>query len=118
MLRRLTPFFLILCICWQSLAFAGAGLWVTEGEDAEHALLHFETAAHHHDEHNGDFHQDDSTASVKHALGDAGIFAPGLMPSFGPALHASTSAPPLMAVYIEPPPPLLQGLERPPKHTS
>ena len=91
---------------------------MAEGEDAEHALLHFEKAAHHHDDHDGDFHQDDSTASIQHALGDAGIFAPGLMPSSGPALYASASVTPLMAVYIEPPPPFLQGLERPPKHSS
>lgn len=118
MCRRLATFFLMLCVCWQSLAFAGAGLWVAQDEDAEHALLHFENTAHHHDHHDGEFHQDDSDASIQHALGDASLFSPGLMPSSGPMLPDSPSCGPMMATYIAAPPPFLQGLERPPKHTA
>jgi hypothetical protein len=74
--------------------------------------------AHHHEHHDGHFHQDDSDASVQHALGDAGLFSPALMPSGAPALEGCPCSGPAMATYFAAPPPFLQGLERPPKHTT
>ena len=70
--------FLILCMGWQSLAFAGFGALVAHEEQEQHELLHFQGVAHHHDEHAEDFHEDDSMASTEHALSDASQFSPAL----------------------------------------
>lgn len=112
---------LMLCMCWQSLVYAGMGVTLAQAEDTAHALLHFEGAAHHH-EHDGDahdsFHQDDSSASVQHALADVGVFAPALM-GFAPALELlETASTPPDGLSVELAGPALLGLERPPKTIS
>ena len=71
MLKRLVTVFLILCMGWQSLAFAGFGALVAHEEHAQHELLHFQGVAHHHDDHADGFHEDNSTASTVHGLSDA-----------------------------------------------
>jgi hypothetical protein len=63
------------CVCWQSLAYAGADVVVADGDEQVHAVLHFEDEAHHHDEHDGSFHQDESPASTQHSMDDACVFA-------------------------------------------
>lgn len=115
MRRRLTTFLLMLCMCWQSLAYAGAGVLVAEGEELVHAMLHFEGKAHHHDGHDGDFHQDESPASVQHAMNDACVFAPALLADVSLPLLSVCAAPPAEAHASEPPLPILSGPERPPK---
>lgn len=114
-MRRGLSIFLVLCICWQSLAYAGLGVLVTEGKELAHALLHFEGAAHHHDDHDGGVHQDDSPASVQHAMSDACWFSPAL-PTYAvvPLLSTHSALPP-DAHATEPPPPFLSGPERPPR---
>ena len=118
MLRRFVAFLLTLCMGWQSLAYAGADVLVAEGQELVHAMLHFEGEAHHHDGHDGDFHQDESPDSVRHAMNDACVFAPALLTAVALALPTICSDPPADAHATEPPPPLLSGPERPPKALS
>ena len=77
-MSRLIKVFLILCMGWQSLAFAGFDALVAHANEEQHALLHFQGVAHHHDDHAEDFHEDDSIASTLHALSDASQFSPAL----------------------------------------
>jgi hypothetical protein len=115
MARRVVAFLLTLCMCWQSLAYAGAGVLVAEGQELVHAVMHFEGEAHHHDGHDGDFHQGESPASVKHAMNDACVYAPALLTAAVLPLLTICSEPPADAAASEPPLPVLRGPERPPK---
>jgi hypothetical protein len=114
-MRRPFAFLLLLCICWQSLAYAGVGTLVVEGEELAHAVLHFEGKAHHHDDHDGSFHQDESTASVQHAMHDACSFSPALLTGAVLPVLPTYSTPPVDARNAEPPLLFLSGPERPPK---
>jgi hypothetical protein len=118
MTRRLLAFLLTLCLFWQSLAFAGAGVVVAEAQEHLHELLHFEGTAHHHDDHDGALHQDESSASETHVATDAGLHAPALMPLPMPAMPSLPSARPDEAVPQARPHPVLDGPERPPRLTA
>ena len=114
-MNRLAKVFLILCMGWQSLAFAGFDALVAHANEEQHALLHFQGVAHHHDDHAEDFHEDDSIASTLHALSDASQFSPAL-PSPQTCCLGLTDAdqPSVERVLprVQLPP---EGLERPPK---
>ena len=114
-MRRWLSILIVLCMCWQSLAYAGLGVLVTEGKELAHAMLHFEGAAHHHDGHGGEFHQDDSAASTQHAMSDACLFAPVLLTEIVLPVLSNQAASPAIFRLTEPPPPFLGGPERPPK---
>lgn len=102
-------------MCWQSLASAGLGVLVTQGKELVHAMLHFEGTAHHHDGHDGEFHQDDSAASERHAMSDACLFAPALLSTIALPVLSTRSDAPTSAHLTEPPAPFISGPERPPK---
>jgi hypothetical protein len=114
-MNRLAKVFLILCMGWQSLAFAGFDALVAHANEEQHALLHFQGVAHHHDDHAEDFHEDDSIASTLHALSDASQFSPAL-PSPQTCCLGLTDADQASVERVLPrvqlPP---DGLERPPK---
>ena len=119
MRRRLVLVFTLLCICWQSLAYAGSGVVIAHDEEEAHALLHFEGQAHHHhDDGQGDFDQDESLDSVQHAMHDAGLFPPALMHLVD--LHISAARPdePVPLARTQGSTPFLRGLDRPPKTLS
>jgi hypothetical protein len=121
MSRRLLAFVLTLCLSWQSLAFAGAGVVLTDGEEQLHQQLHFEDTAHHHDDHGHDddgLHQDDSDASITHVTMDAGLFAPALTSVAAFPLLQQMPELPLPAVMPAHSLPFLDGLERPPRLTA
>jgi hypothetical protein len=118
MFKRLIKVYLILCMGWHSLAFAGFGTLVAHANEKQHTLLHFQGISHHHDDHAEDFHEDESTASTLHALCDASQFSPAL-----PSLHATCPdvfgalQPSVERVFSRgqlPP----DGLDRPPKQTA
>ena len=114
-MSQLVKAFLILCMGWQSLAFAGFDALVAHANEEQHALLHFQGVAHHHDDHAEDFHEDDSMASTLHSLSDASQFSPALPSPQGsyPGL-AGTDQPSVERVL--PRGQLLpDGLDRPPK---
>lgn len=118
MMRRILHAVLMLCLCWQSLASAGMGILLADDDEIAHALLHFEGEAHHHDEHDGDFHQDSSASSVQHSMGDAGLFAPALMPTATAVAVGFSSPRPHEGPWIRVPLQVPQGLDRPPKSFS
>src|SRR3989344_5928479 len=105
-MRRWVSILLVLCMCWQSLAYAGLGVLVTEGKEMVHALLHFESTAHHHDGHDGEFHQDESPASTQHAMSDACLFAPGLLTETVLPVLTIRSAPPAVLAQPRAPSPI------------
>ena len=114
-MSRLIKVFLILCMGWQSLAFAGFDALVAHANEEQHALLHFQGVAHHHDDHAEDFHEDDSIASTLHALSDASQFSPAL-PSLQICCLVLTNSNQLFVERVLPRGQLLpDGLERPPK---
>lgn len=114
-MSRLIKVFLIFCMGWQSLTFAGFDALVAHANEEQHALLHFQGVAHHHDDHAEDFHEDDSIASTLHALSDASQFSPAL-PSPQTCCPSFTDADQPSVERVLPRGQLLpDGLERPPK---
>lgn len=117
-MSHLVKVFLIICMGWQSLAFAGGGALVAHANEEQHALLHFQGVAHHHDDHAEDFHVDDSIASTLHALSDASQFSPALpspqacCPGLVGAVQSSVE-PGLSRAQLQP-----DGLDRPPKRMA
>jgi hypothetical protein len=94
MLRPVVTAFLILCMGWQSLAFAGFGALMAHEEQEQHELLHFQGVAHHHDDHADDVHVDNSTASTVHVLCDASQFSSALLtPQFSTPVLPGTDQP-------------------------
>ena len=119
MLKRLVTVFLILCMGWQSLAFAGFVVLVVHEEQEQHELLHFQGVAHHHDEHAGDFHKDNSIASTAHVLCDIGQFSTALpSPQFSSLVLPGTTDQPSVERLIPRIQFLSNGLYRPPKPTA
>jgi hypothetical protein len=118
MVRNIFKVLLILCMGWQSLAFAGFGAVVAHEEQAQHELLHFEGVAHHHDEHGDGFHEDDSLASTMHVLADSGQFAPALPAPQGdlPCLLGTNE--PFVDLLYARALWLPDGLDRPPKTSA
>ena len=115
MFRIVVKVFLIFCMGWQSLAFAGAGALVAQEEQEQHELLHFQGVAHHHDDHAEDFHQDNSSASTAHCLSDACQFSSALpSPQCSLPLLAGTYYLSLERFFSRGQL-LPDGLERPPK---
>lgn len=110
--------FLIFCMGWQSLAFAGFGVLVAHEDQEQHEFLHFQGVSHHHDEHAEDFHEDKSVASTLHVLSDASQFSSAL-----PSHHCSspvlpgTDQPSVMRLLSRSQL-LPEVLDRPPKPTS
>ena len=115
MFKIMVKVFLIFCMGWQSLAFAGAGALVAHEEQEQHELLHFQGVAHHHDDHAEDFHQDNSSASNAHCLSDACQFSLALpTPQSSLSLLAGTYYLSLER-FLSRGQLLPDGLERPPK---
>lgn len=118
MLRRFVAFVLTLCLCGHALAASGVGVALADAQEQAHAWLHFEGATHHHDDHDGGLHQDDSLASAVHVAVDAGQYAPALISVLVFEVMAlAPSRPSLWALPVQPFPPL-DGLERPPRRTA
>jgi hypothetical protein len=84
--RTLTAFLLMICLCWQAVACAGAGVLVAGSQEQSHARLLFEGVGHHHDAHDGGIHLDESADSVQHAMSDACVHAPALLAEAPPPL--------------------------------
>jgi hypothetical protein len=114
-MSQLLKVFLILCMSWQSLAFAGFDALVAHANEEQHALLHFQGVAHHHDDHAEDFHEDDSVASTLHALSDASQFSPALPSPQACCTGLTDADQPSIERVLSRGQLLPDGLERPPK---
>ena len=115
MKRRLVTMFLMLCLGWQSLAFAGVGALLAHDAQEQHELLHIQGVPHLHGEHAEDFYADGSAASVVHVVLDSSQFSPallsfpGLSPSVTGADQPSMDRPTARNQRVP------DGLDRPPK---
>jgi hypothetical protein len=118
MIRQLATIFLILCMGWQSLAFAGFVVLVVHEEQEQHELLHFQRVAHHHDEHAKDFHKDNSIASTAHVLCDIGQFSSALPSLQFSSLVLTGTDQPSVERLIPRVQFLSNGLYRPPKPSA
>jgi hypothetical protein len=122
MARALTTFILMLCMCWQALAHAGMTVVMADARDHTHAVMHFEGEAHHHDSHHdegdGDVHEDQSLASAQHMASDASSCAPALLGVVNLVLPHLLPDMPAQETPSALPPPYLAGPERPPKALS
>ncbi|MFG6469296.1 hypothetical protein [Roseateles sp. BYS87W] len=127
MRRGFTTILLMLCLCWQALAHAGVAVLMTDAGEPqhEHAVMHFEGEAHHHDHdtgHDGDAsdatHADHSLASAQHLANDASLCAPALLGVTDLTLPSLPPQMPAAAPAATPPSACLAGPERPPKHRS
>lgn len=117
--RRLTTFILMLCMCWQALAFAGSAVVLADADELAHSVMHFEGAAHHHDAHDdGDIQLDQSPASAQHLMAEACVFAPTLIAVVQLALPSLRPDMPVATIATAAPTPFLRGLERPPRLTA
>ena len=115
-MRRLLAVLLLLSFFCQ--AFATARQSVVLGHDeafqAEHAEMHWEGLAHHHDE-DGVAHQDDSSESIAHLLADAGPGTAALIQFPVLSLRFDRLPAPADVAQAAAPPPSLDGLRRPPR---
>ncbi len=114
--RRVTSFLLMFCLLWQAMSCAGAAVLMSSGNEKLHASLHFEGAAHHHEEQNhADLQLDDSQASTQHLIDDACVHAPALLPVVPLLLGSLGLDEPKARLPAPAPLPFLAGLERPPR---
>jgi hypothetical protein len=118
MIRKLVCFVVTLCIGWQTLAFAGVDVLVSEAQEQTHELLHFLAEPHHHDDHHAGLHEDDSPASKIHIMADAGVFAAALLPSSSNCLCASIHVQPPMSLALFWATAHLDDFYRPPRLTA
>lgn len=116
MRRPLVLLLLLFSLFWQAVALAGH---VTSpvAEDAEqaHALLHWQEAAHHHDE-DGGVHLDDSQDAVQHIALDGALHGAALLPACLPLPAGAAGVAPVVLQDRLAPGPFLLGLRRPPRH--
>ncbi|MCH8178285.1 MAG: hypothetical protein IIA02_00685 [Proteobacteria bacterium] len=112
---------LVLCLCWQALAWSGLGAWLAQEAEQEHAELHFFAEAHHHEDHGGhegEVHLDDSADSWGHLSADGAMSSPALLPQAQvvSAQMPTFGLPPCPSGVV--PQGCPSGLERPPKRIS
>lgn len=104
----------LVSVLFQSIASAHQRLDVHAGNDLAHAMLHWDSEAHHHHE-DGSLHHDDSDASLDHLNAEAAWSLAGLASA---DLFALPPVAPVAAIAFlnsAPPSPILEGLRRPPR---
>jgi len=116
MRRWIATLLLFAMLPWQASAMAAAA-WVDSDRSASHALAHWAGEAHHHDDHDDDFHQDQSEESIRHIVHcDAHLCVVAVLPA---VMTWVVSAMQVDAPHdIKPgghPSPVLEGPRRPPR---
>lgn len=114
MTRRFIPVLLIVAMCWQSLAFAGQIIASGAADEVEHAVLHWNSVMHHHDDQDK-VHKDSSSDSKRHLVADSCHNAPFVVAEQSSNSPVSQRAEVPAALVISPPDPFLQGIKRPPR---
>lgn len=119
MRKRLTVLLLLFLNLWQVASAAGLSeSWFDQGHASDHAVMHWQGEAHHHDNDGGGIHADESQDSIQHMMADCSFHHLAVFPvSSVVALeplpqHVAQTAQPV------PPPPHLDGLRRPPRLLS
>jgi hypothetical protein len=113
--RILVVFCLIAGLCLQGFALARQMSAFAQSGDAEHAAMHLDAVAHHH-EGDGSIQRDSSKKSLEHLKADCCVQVAGLLPHVTPSVPAL----PLDRSRAEPrhdahDSPFLEGLKRPPR---
>ena len=114
MTRRFILILLIVTVCWQSLAFARHMLASGDAEGVEHAVLHWNSEMHHHDDHDK-IHKDSSTDSKRHLVADNCHHAPFVVVDRAGNAPVVQQMEVPIAIVTCPPDPFLQGIKRPPR---
>lgn len=118
MRKRLTALLLLFLSFWQVASAAGlSAAWLDGGTALDHAAVHWQGEAHHHDD-DGGVHADDSQDSIQHMMADCSFHHPAVLQA--PAVVALESPPQHVAqtAHALPPAPYLDGLRRPPRLQS
>lgn len=91
-----------------------AQFWAEQSGALEHAVMHWQGEAHHHDSQ-GHIHADGSEDSFQHMMADCCFHHFGVIAA--PAIVALEPLPQHVAQAAQavPPPPYLDGLHRPPE---
>ncbi len=114
MVRRLIPILLIIAMSWQSLAFAGQMLVAEAQDELEHAVLHWNSEMHHHDDQDR-VHKDSSSDSKRHLVVDNCHNAPFVLTEHAEQNPIAQHGEALSAIFVCPPDPFPQGIKRPPR---
>lgn len=110
-------FLLVISLVWHSFATANVSAAYEHGEGAAHAAMHLENEPHHHHD-DGTLQQDGSDESVKHVYADGCANSAGVMPAHFAALFDDLRAGAQFSNSATAhPPPVLEGLRRPPRLT-
>nr|WP_312379215.1 hypothetical protein [Delftia acidovorans] len=115
MRRKFALALMLLSILWQSLAFGGQAAAFADVYEVGHLSMHSLSKAHHH--HDGLLVMDDSDESLQHVVADGSVSSPFLWTAASFAFIPSDSARPPMVDERPLPPPLLDGLRRPPRRS-
>ncbi|MDP3699406.1 MAG: hypothetical protein Q8R72_00710 [Hylemonella sp.] len=118
MRKRLIALLLVLLNVWQVASAAGLPqLLAAQGQALDHAVMHWQGEAHHHDDH-GVVHADGSQDSIQHMMADCCFHHLAVFQA--PSVVALESLPQQVAQTAQPvpPPPHLDGLRRPPRLLS
>ncbi|MBC7994293.1 MAG: hypothetical protein H7Z15_13775 [Rhizobacter sp.] len=118
-MRRWIALFLVMFLLpWQAVAWASTSLTRDGGADERHAVAHWSGEAHHHHtDHDGDIHQDDSEESIQHVVHtDAHLNPVGVLPLSIDWVAVAAQAIDT-GIYQSQPlaPPFLEGPRRPPR---
>ena len=114
MFRRLLLVLMTLALCSQSLAFAGRMIVTSASDEIEHAVLHWNSEMHHHDEQ-GKLHKDLSSDSKWHLAADDCCSAPFVLAERTDNTAFAQHGEVPTAIVICTPDPFLQGIKRPPR---
>ena len=105
---------MLIALLWQSVALARVGSTVNPLVDLEHATLHWQEKAHHHNA-DGSLHLDDSRESVQHVVIDHLNASLDMVADFSHGFLPLGSAAPDGLHGRPVPNPALDGLLRPPR---
>jgi hypothetical protein len=105
---------MLIALLWQSVAMARIGSMVNPLLDLEHATLHWQETAHHHDD-DGSLHLDESRESVQHVAIDHLNASLDMGAQTAHGLLPLGSATPNGLQRQAVPNPALDGLLRPPR---
>ena len=114
MCRKFALALMLFFILWQPLAFGGQAAAFADVHEIGHMAMHSLSEAHHHHD-DGSIVQDDSDESLQHVVADGGVSSPLLWAITSFTLIPTDAARPSMMDERPLPPPLLDGLRRPPR---
>lgn len=117
MLRRLVLALMFVSAFWQAFAIAGQMPAFSQAEEIEHAMLHWQEAAHHHHD-DGSLSLDDSDESAQHVTADGVLGSAAVWSIAAFTFTPAESLRPVVTAEATPPWPLLDGLRRPPRLTT